>query len=75
MKGARKKERSLNITDKVARLFLLDAEETVRRCWADERKRRGMDGEIVGIARLEIVKRNAKEALIGFFRGKSFRTI
>jgi hypothetical protein len=32
-------------------------------------------GEIAGIAGLEIVKRNAKEALIGFFHGKSLRTI
>lgn len=42
-----------------------------------ERRKREMDGrgEIVGIAGLEIVKRNAKEALIGFFHGKSLRTI
>lgn len=68
------KRRSLNITDKVPRLLLPARRFQVR---GVERRKRGMDGrgEIVGIAGLEIVKRNAKEALIGFFRGKSLRTI
>jgi len=61
------KRRSLNITDKVPRLLLPARRFQVRKV---ERRKRGMDGrgEIVGIAGLEIVKRNAKEALIGFFR-------
>lgn len=55
------KRRSLNITDKVPRLLLPARRLQVRRV---ERRKRGMDGrgEIVGIAGLEIVKRNAKEA-------------